>query len=113
MKYLVPSHLLLGHRLEPVPPIDCSELLDNPTFMERSQQLRDLFNALNNLLKRWNQVWKDNYLTALHEHHYGANEAKNATSLKSGDIVIIEADGPRSAWPLAKLISIIQILEAC
>lgn len=105
LEVLSPSHLLHGRRLEPVPPMNDKEIIEDPTYFE-PEQLRRKFKHLNKVIERWEKIWREDYLTSLREHFYGAGVPENHKSLRPGDIVIIDNDGPRSQWPLGKIVTI-------
>ena len=107
---LTPNHLITGRRIEPIPAI-VTKKVEDPDFLLANQNinadnLRRKFNNVSKILKQWNRIWKDEYLSSLRETYYGANPKINQPPLKVGDIVIIDTDTPRSNWPLGKIVSL-------
>jgi len=103
---LTPSHLLYGRRLEPVPSIECGDLIEDPTYQETCY-LQERFDRLSKILNKWNRSWKNEYLTSLREYHTKAGQPEaSVLPLKPGDVVLVECEGSRSIWPLGKVISV-------
>ena len=106
---LSPNHLLQGRSIEPIPSIISQNKLRDPDFLQRlsrvtTENLTTRFNNLNKVLGRWNNVWREDYLTSLREHHYG--NKKTSSCLNPGDIVLIDCEASRANWPIGKVISI-------
>ena len=109
---LTPNHLLQGASIETVPSIINKDYEKDPDFlvtMKKStiKKLTSRFNHLNKLLKQWNRVWREDYLTSLREYHYGAKPGNKSSQLQVGDIVLIDCDNTRTSWPLGKIVELL------
>ncbi|XP_069195839.1 uncharacterized protein [Procambarus clarkii] len=94
---LSPSHLIHGGLLSPLIPLAEEDPVD-PSHVTR-RDLVESYQHLSRVIKRWNEVWT-------REYHYGASNPYNRVQLKPGDLVLIDSDGPRSEWPIGKIVSI-------
>ncbi|XP_069182179.1 uncharacterized protein [Procambarus clarkii] len=101
---LSPSHLIHGGLLSPLIPLAEEDPVD-PSHVTRSD-LVESYQHLSRVIDRWNEVWTREYLTALREYHYGASSPYNKVQLKPGDLVLVDSDGPRSEWPIGKIVAI-------
>ncbi|XP_069946012.1 uncharacterized protein [Cherax quadricarinatus] len=106
---LTPNHMLFGRRIEPFPAIlsQSSKELDyyGPDGPPINEELHRSHNRLVNILDKWNQVWRRDYLTTLREHFYGADPEANKMMLSEGDLVLVESEAPRAYWPLGLVVS--------
>lgn len=108
---LTPNHLLQSALIDVIPPIISKIKINDPDFTlttinPNSEDMNKRFNHLNKILKQWNKIWGQEYLTSLRERHYGNKASNTPQSLKIGDIVLIDSDSSRTTWPLGKIISL-------
>lgn len=108
LKPLTPNHLPHGALIETLPPIKTREYQDDPDFslnikMPCIKELTSRFHILNKILKQWNRIWQQDYLTSLREHHCGGRTASVECRIQPGDIVLIDCDDPRASWPLGRI----------
>ena len=96
---LTPAHLLHGRRIVSMPHEVVEEQdLNDPTYgniTDVSQRAK--LQAF--LLNQFQARWKYEYLTSLREHH--RTTGNNSQQIKSGDIVLMYDESPRSTWKLA------------
>ena len=92
---LTPAHLLHGRRITYLPheTADDDDLID-PTYGEVCGNAKVLANILQSFQKRW----RHEYLTSLREVHRATGN--NSTSVKTGDVVLIHDDTPRTTWKM-------------
>ena len=98
---LTPSHLLYGRRIIslPYPVIDEGEIND-PSYSDSSgTTLRAKVSKQALLLEHFQRCWKQEYLTSLREYH--KTTGRNNQSIKTGDVVLIHDDTPRTKWKMA------------
>ncbi|XP_069186418.1 uncharacterized protein [Procambarus clarkii] len=72
---LIPSHLMFGRPLRTLVSLKDEEPKD-PSYV-RESDLVQRFKHLSGVISLWNDKWNREYLTALREHHYGANNPSN------------------------------------
>ncbi|XP_069164575.1 uncharacterized protein [Procambarus clarkii] len=72
----------------------------------KASDLVESYRHLSRVIEKWNEVWISEYLTALREYHYGAASPYNKVQLKPGDLVLVDSDGPKSDWPIGKIVDI-------
>ena len=101
---LTPSHLIYGRRLNPMPN-DHDDYSDDPEYLG-CNELNERYNYLSKLLRHWEDVWKREYLVSLREKFYGAQAKTQQINLQVGDVIIVESEGPRSTWPLGRILKI-------
>ncbi|XP_069193688.1 uncharacterized protein [Procambarus clarkii] len=101
---LSPSHLIHGGLLSPLISLGDEDPAD-PVCVKASD-LVESYRHLSRVIEKWNEVWTREYLTALREYHYGAASPYNKVQLKPGDLVLVDSDGPRSGWPIGKIVDI-------
>ncbi|XP_069191440.1 uncharacterized protein [Procambarus clarkii] len=101
---LSPAHLMYGRPLSTLVFLTDEEPED-PSYI-RESDLVQRFKHLSGVIGRWNDVWTQEYLTALREYHYGANNPYNRINLNPGDIVPVDSDGPRAKWPIGQIVSV-------
>ena len=97
---MTPSHLLYGRRITSLPfgiSVSDDDLIDpnygNATDIRRRVKLQAI------ILKQFWKRWRHEYLTSLREFHPCSEDDKE--SIKKGDVVLVQDDGPRSTWKLA------------
>ena len=90
---LSPAHVLHGRRITCLlhETADDDNLID-PTYGEVCGNAKVLANILQSFQKRW----RHEYLTSLKEVHRATGN--NSTSVKTGDVVLIHDDTPRTAF---------------
>jgi len=104
---LMPSHLLYGRRIRPVPcPLDRSVDLDDPDFSVSDTALRQTVNRQTRLIQQFWRRWKCEYLTSLREFHRTLGH--NERVIKKGDVVIVHDDKSRLYWRLAVVEDLIE-----
>nr|XP_045587958.1 uncharacterized protein LOC123749879 [Procambarus clarkii] len=101
---LSPSHLIHGGLLRPLISLGDEDPAD-PSCVKASD-LVESYRHLSRVIEKRNEVWTREYLTALREYHYGAASPYNKVALKPGDLVLVDSDGPRSDWPIGKIVDI-------
>ncbi|XP_069161334.1 uncharacterized protein [Procambarus clarkii] len=101
---LSPSHLIHGGLPSPLISLADEDPADH-SHVNRSD-LVESYQHLSSLIKKWNEVWTREYLTALREYHYRASSSYNKVQLKPGDLVLVDSDGPKSEWPIGKIVSV-------
>jgi hypothetical protein len=96
---LTPAHLLYGRRISTLPDSDvtmetatCGTMGNVASITKRAYTQQKLINNFRNR-------WKQEYLTALREHHRVTGN--NNQMITVGDVVQVHDDGPRSQWKLA------------
>ncbi|XP_069162913.1 uncharacterized protein [Procambarus clarkii] len=101
---LSPSHLIYGDLLSPlISPAD--EDPADPLYVSRSD-LVESYKHLSRVIEKRNEVWTHEYLTALIEYHYGTPSSYNKVQPKPSDLVLVDSDGPRSDWPIGKIVDV-------
>ncbi|XP_069184628.1 uncharacterized protein [Procambarus clarkii] len=101
---LSPSHLIHGGLLSPLISLADEDPAD-PSHVERSN-LVESYEHLSRIIDKRNEVWTREYLTVLREYHYGASSRYNKVQLKPGGLVLVDSDGPRSEWPIGKIVAV-------
>ncbi|MPC97687.1 hypothetical protein E2C01_093012 [Portunus trituberculatus] len=71
------------------------------------KELPSRFHQLNKILKQWNRIRQQDYLTSLREHHYDGGTASVECRVQPGDIVLIDCDGPWTSWALERIVSLL------
>ena len=96
---LTPAHLLHGHRITSLPHEYVEEQdLNDPTYGNNTDiSQRAQLQAF--LLNQFQARWKYEYLTSLREYH--RTKGNNNQQIKSGDVVLMFDETPRSTWKLA------------
>ena len=102
---LTPFHLIQGRTVEAMPPLMTDDLSE-PLF-KTHEDLNCQYSQLSSLICKFNKLWRDDYLTALRERHYGSSPAISKNTINIGDVVIVHCDKQRANWPLGKIIEII------
>ncbi|XP_069159809.1 uncharacterized protein [Procambarus clarkii] len=101
---LSPSHLIHGGLLSPLISIEDEDLAD-PSCVKVSD-LVESYRHFSKVIKKKNEVWTREYLTALRAYHYGAASPYNKVQLKRGDLVLVDSDILRSDSPIGKIVDI-------
>ena len=91
---LTPSHLLNGRRITSLPyPITDDDPSD-PDYGSTSD-MRQRVTAQAHILECFWKRWRHEYLTSLREFH--RTTGTNEQSIKTGDVVLVYDEGPRSS----------------
>lgn len=95
---LTPAHLLHGHRVTSLPHevVERQDLTD-PTYGNETDVIQRA-NLQAFLLNQFQARWRYEYLTSLREYH--RTTGNNNQQIKSGDIVLMYDESPRSTWKL-------------
>ena len=104
---LTPAHFLTGRRILSLPDlISCGDDPDDedvsPTHDHLTRRMKYLNVVLNHFWKRWQLE----YLLDLRESHRlqcAGSSTYNATTVKTGDVVLLQEDKPRAFWRLARV----------
>ena len=99
---LTPNHLLFGHTIDVLPPIEYKGDEDN--YLPRSS-LYEEYEARSARIVEFIKVWEEQYLQALRARHQPSANGQNLR-LKVGDIVIVESPVGRATWPLGRVLEI-------
>ena len=103
LEALTPSHLLYGRRLETIPSITTTDVDNDPNYLEH-EKVNERYKHLSKIINTWQEMWKKDYLTSLREKFYGVSPKRPLTTeLNVGDVVIVQGNGPRTAWPLGRI----------
>ena len=98
---LTSAHLLYGRRIIslPYPKMDKDEI-DDPTYCDTlGKTMRILFSRQAQIFEHFQNRWRQEYLTSLREYH--KTTGRNDQSFKTGDVVLIHDDVPRTKWKMA------------
>lgn len=102
---LTPSHLLYGRMLNLLPPLQ--EYLADDDYVqveEEGRLLRHQYHVLSSTLRRFENRWRTEYLTALRSRHRVVASQGNCHEIKIGDIVMVSmANRNRLSWPLGRI----------
>ena len=96
---LTPAHLLHGRRITRLPheTVALDELTD-PSYREAPQvRKRALVQAA--VLRDFQRRWRHEYLTSLRDYH--KTSGNNKQCVKTGDVVVVYDDVPRTIWRMA------------
>ena len=101
---LTPSHLLNGRRITSLP----YPITDDPSDPDygSASDMRQRVTAQAHILERFWKRWRHEYLTSLREFH--RTTGTNEQSIKTGDVVLVYDEGPRSSWKLAVIEDLIR-----
>ena len=103
---LTPSHLVCGRSIVTMPPLETEDDLD-PSYEIDQRVLHQRFSRLSKLLRKFEDNYEKEYLTALRARHYGNNRVSQSPPLQEGDVVIIEAGPNREKWPLGRVLKLL------
>ena len=97
---LTPSHLLYGYRLNSLPAVTTAPYEIDPSYMD-ADKLNTKYHNLSKLINKWQDSWKNQYLTSLLERNVSSKSiSKTGPIIKKGDVVSIYTDKSRESWPL-------------
>ena len=102
---LTPSHLLHGRRITSLPYPVADDDPSDPDYGSASDMRQRVTTQARILERFWNR-WRHEYLTSLREFH--RTTGTNEQSIKSGDVVLVHNEGPRSTWKLAVIENLIR-----
>jgi len=99
---LCPSHLLYGWRIIALPYSYASkEDISDPDYTPYTAPIaHESFTRQAQILKHFEVRWKQKYLTALREL-YKVKGTDALQTIKTGDVVLIHDDSPRTNWKMA------------
>ena len=102
---LTPSLLLYGRNRCISPPLNDLASTD-PDFVGPSE-LREQYARLSKVLKKFENIWKRDYIVSLRERHYNSSDV-NLPTFKVGDLVMVDLEdhlekGYRSLLSLGKI----------
>ena len=81
--------------------------MDDVPYLE-SDALRAEYTRLSSVLRRFEKMWVESYLTSLRERHYG-NQPMTVQNcpLKIGDLVLVDRDDShRNLWPMDRIVEL-------
>ena len=100
---LTPSDLVYGRRITSTPVASHQEIIS--TYQTLTRRLRHH----KNLLHRWSNQWRKEYLTSLRERKQHGSKESDKEQVSVGDIVLMKNDSTsRSYWKLAKIEELIR-----
>ena len=102
---LTPSHLLNGRRISSLPYPIADDDPSDPDYGGASD-MRQRVTAQAHILECFWNRWRHEYLTSLREFHRASGT--NKQSIKTGDVVLVYDEGPRSSWKLAVIEDLIR-----
>ncbi|XP_068233569.1 uncharacterized protein [Palaemon carinicauda] len=105
-EFLTPNQLLYGRNIIIAPPLN--NLADEIPYGENID-VREQYARLCNVLKKFESIWQNDYLTSLRERHYGnQSSSDNPLSLCENDIVLVNLENNHKfLWPLGKITRLI------
>ena len=101
---LAPVHLWSGRLINPLPAVVVDDPED-PEFWDHND-LNLRYSQVSAIINHFGKLWKDEYLTALRERHYGASSSYQTRVPQVGDVVIVEHQGPQHEWPLGRIVKL-------
>ena len=102
---LTPNHLVYGRNIVIAPPLN--DFMDDVPYLE-SDALRAEYTRLSSVLRRFEKMWVESYLTSLRERHYG-NQPITVQNcpLKIGNLVLVDLDDShRNLWPMGRIVEL-------
>ncbi|XP_068245307.1 uncharacterized protein [Palaemon carinicauda] len=106
-EFLTPNQLLYGRNIIIAPPLN--NLADNEIPYGENIDVREQYARLCSVLKKFESIWQNYYLTSLRERHYGnQSSSDNPLSLRENDIVLVNLENNHKfLWPLGKITRLI------
>ncbi|XP_066958958.1 uncharacterized protein [Macrobrachium rosenbergii] len=101
---LAQIHLWCGRIISPMPSIVLDDQQD-PNFLDHSE-IKQHYSQVSVILNHFENIWRNEYLTALREKHYGSSQACQDKAPRVGDVVIVERPGPQHEWPLGRIVKV-------
>ncbi|XP_068203566.1 uncharacterized protein [Palaemon carinicauda] len=101
---LAPIHLWCGRIINPMPSVELDSQED-PNFLDHSE-FNKRYSQVSVILNHFENMWRNEYLTALREKHYGGSQACQDKAPLVGDVVIVERPGPQHEWPLGRIVKL-------
>ncbi|XP_068245229.1 uncharacterized protein [Palaemon carinicauda] len=93
IKPLAPIHLWCGRIINPMPSV-VLDSQEDPNFLDHSE-FNKRYSQVSVILNHFENMWRNEYLTALREKHYGGSQAYQDKAPLLGDVVIVEQPGPQ------------------
>ena len=104
---LTPAHFLTGKRILSLPDgICCGDDPDDEDVDLARDHLTRRMKYLNTVLNHFWKRWQLEYLLDLRESHRQRNASSNrddATTINTGDVVLLQEEKPRAFWRLARV----------
>ena len=121
---LTPAHFLCGYRLTTLPNLVQDKEDADPLFIPPSvqapwsgkQELSKRIKHYESLMKTFWTQWRGEYLLNLREFHRQSLKgplARKDSSIKIGDVVLVQENLPRSRWRLALVEKLIEGRDGC
>ncbi|XP_068223542.1 uncharacterized protein [Palaemon carinicauda] len=101
---LAPIHLWCGRIINPMPSV-VLDSQEDPNFLVHSE-FNKRYSQVSVILNHFENMWRNEYLTALREKHYGGSQACQDKAPLVGDVVIVERPGPQHEWPLGRIVKL-------
>ena len=103
----MPAHFLTGRRILSLPDgICCGEDPEDEDVDLTREHLTRRMKYLNAVLNHFWKRWQTEYLMNLRESHWQQHAGRNsddATTINTGDVVLLQEDKPRALWRLARV----------
>ena len=104
---LTPAHFLTGKRILSLPDgICCGDEPDDEDVDLTRDHLTSRMKYLNVVLNHFWKRWQSEYLLELRESHrqqHAGSSGDDATTINTGDVVLLQEDRPRAFWRLARV----------
>ncbi|XP_052242501.1 uncharacterized protein LOC127852590 [Dreissena polymorpha] len=102
---ITPSQLLFGRRVTTLPYDDVTVDTGSTVAAADHAEFNRMARRREMLIQQFYRRWNTEYLTSLREHH--RMSGSNTQTIKIGDVVQIDDDGPRCRWKLAVVVDVI------
>ena len=121
---LTPAHFLCGYRLTTLPNLIQDKEDADPLFIRPSaqapwsgkQELSRRINHYESLMTKFWTQWRREYLLNLREFHHQSLKgplARTDSSIKIGDVGLVQENPPRGRWRLALVEKVIKGRDGC
>ena len=97
---LTPSHLMYGRRLTILPYDQTADVIEDPDYVHTPARILADFTRQAKVMAAFQKIFHHDYLVSLREHHQ-VTKGRYKQIIQVGDVVLIDNDGPRIAWPMA------------
>ena len=106
-EFLTPNQLLYGRNIVIAPPLN--NLTDDEIPYGENIDVREQYARLSSVLKKFEKMWQNDYLTSLRERHYGNHLSSDEHfPLHEGDVVLVNLENNHKfLWPLGKITRLI------
>ncbi|XP_068235601.1 uncharacterized protein [Palaemon carinicauda] len=101
---LAPIHLWCGRIINPMPSV-VLDSQEDPNFLDHSE-FNKRYSQVSVILNHFENMWRNEYLTALREKYYGGSQECQDKAPLVGDVVIVERPGPQNEWPLGRIVKL-------